>query len=138
MRNQPTEDEIPMITKVIHLPTVLKIIERQINDFELSGNPLRKLFIASAQILHDQVSIDLKQSRKELTDRRIKMFSQNGNGDVANFKFSIRGYVVEYNILKPTFKQTAESLLKYHIDLLFPEAQLVLPIEVIRGEGTLH
>ncbi|MEK8128632.1 hypothetical protein WMW72_12015 [Paenibacillus filicis] len=102
----PTREELEMIRDAMLLPVVLTIVEQNGRDLLLNQSPLKKLYIAAAQVLLDRIHADLVRINKELRDRKIKVYRDDREDSDLHYRYIIEGYEDKLLITRDVAKAT--------------------------------
>ncbi|MFC3802742.1 hypothetical protein [Cohnella sp. GCM10012308] len=107
----PTTEEMVMIRDVILLPHMLTMAQKSIDDSKLSGNFMSQLHIAATQAIMDMISKDLYALRRELSQRRIRILSEEQVDLVIYHRYVCRGYEERFGIVREVMR--AEISVKF-------------------------
>lgn len=117
--NVPTQEEIKLIRDFALLPFILSIIETNRRQIENTTYSLRKLYLASAQLLLDKVHEDLTQVRKTLRERNIKVHEEERIDDSIQYRFHCRGYEDRFIIMRDLVRAEASVRISRYIAAIF-------------------
>ena len=124
MQFLPSEEELDLIRDFILLPKMMTIVEKSRKEIELSDHSLKRLYLAAAEVLQERILRDLTAVRKELKTRGIKIWEDEPcpGGTEFRYKYSFRGYVHEFSIMRPVVKAQISVRFGRYIARLFPSA----------------
>ncbi|WP_058301466.1 hypothetical protein [Gorillibacterium timonense] len=115
----PETEELEMLRNFILLPHLLTLVERNRQDIERSTMALKKLYLASTQLLLDEIGRDLHQLKRELALRSIKVVGEEQTDMVYYYHYVCRGYEDRFGIVREVMKaQLSVMLGKYLSHLL--------------------
>jgi len=115
----PETEELEMLRDYILLPHLLTMLERSRADIERSANLLKPAYLAAADALLDRATQEMRQLRRELAQRRIKITGEEYDGEmVYYYSYVCRGYTDQFGIVREVMRsQLSVKLGQYIGDL---------------------
>lgn len=113
--SHPTPEELVMIRDAILLPHMLTMAQRSMDESKNSGNFLSQLHIAAVQAVMDMISRDLYTLRRELSQRRIKLVSDEQVDLVVYHRYICRGYEERFGIVREVMRSEISVKFKTYI-----------------------
>jgi len=123
----PETEELEMLRDYILLPHLLAMLERSRADIERSDNLLKPMYLMATDALLDRGTQEMRQLRRELAQRRIKITGEEYDGQmVYYYSYVCRGYTDQFGIVREVMRsQLSMKLGNYLSDLK----------QVIKGGG---
>ncbi|MFC4102895.1 hypothetical protein [Paenibacillus xanthanilyticus] len=116
----PTQEEMMLIRDAVILPFLLDLVQNNRTQMELQSNSLRSLYVKSADVLLDRIHKDLVEVRKQMRQKKIKVFEQERiYGDAIHYRFVCRGYEDNFLLMRMVLKSEMSTRLPKYINSIF-------------------
>lgn len=93
-----------MIRDYILLPYMLTMVQKSVDDIERSSNLLKQLYLAVGQAVMNKISKDMRDIKRELTKRNIKIVSDEHADLVVYHRFLCRGYEERFGMTRDVMR----------------------------------
>ncbi|MGZ7443826.1 hypothetical protein [Paenibacillus sp. TH7-28] len=113
--SRPTIEEFSMIRDYILLPYMLTMVQKNVDDIERSSNLLKQLYLATGQAIMNKISKDMRDIKRELTKRNIKIFSDEHADLIVYHRFLCRGYEERFGMTRDVMRSEISVRLKKYI-----------------------
>ena len=110
-----TTEELTMLRDYILLPYMLMMVQKSVDDIEHSPNLLKQLYLAAGQAIMNKISKDMRDIRRELTKRNIKIISDEHADLVVYHRFLCRGYEDRFGMTRDVMRSEISVRLKKYI-----------------------
>lgn len=116
---RPTEEELIMIRDYILLPYMLTMVQKSINDIEITSTLLKPLYLAVGRAVTQKMSEDLYSLRRELSRRHIKIISDEQVDMIMYHRLICRGYEDRFGMVRDVMKsEISIRLSKYFKEII--------------------
>ncbi|MFS0727782.1 hypothetical protein [Paenibacillus sp. 1P07SE] len=115
----PSMEELQLIRDSVLLPMLLTIVDRNAREVEHSGYAIRRVYVAASQVLMNRIHTDLASTRKELRQRRIKVFEDEQIDGVLYYRFVCRGYEDRFGLMRDLARREISSRIGRYIREIF-------------------
>ncbi len=99
-----TTEELTMLRDYILLPYMLMMVQKSVDDIEHSPNLLKQLYLATGQAVMNKISKDMRDIKRELTKRNIKIFSDEHVDFIVYHRFLCRGYEDRFGMTRDVMR----------------------------------
>ncbi|OMG49531.1 hypothetical protein BK140_11130 [Paenibacillus macerans] len=99
-----TTEELTMLRDYILLPYMLTMVQKSVDDIERSSNLLKQLYLAAGQAVMNKISKDMRDIKRELTKRNIKIFSDEHADFIVYHRFLCRGYEERFGMTRDVMR----------------------------------
>jgi hypothetical protein len=121
--NAPSKEEFELMRSAILLPILLKKLERNIKELEISGYLLKRLYVSVTAIFWQRVRADLEHINSELRANKIRIFEGTHNELCLVYKYNCRGYSDEFSVTRDLVKENLARKLGEYTQKLTKEMQ---------------
>lgn len=105
LKGQPETEELQMIHDYILLPHLLTILQRSRDDIEHGTNTLKLAYLAAADVMIGQVTKELRDLKRELSWRKIKVHDEDGSEPMIIYHpYVCRGYEDRFGVTREVLK----------------------------------
>lgn len=99
-----TSEEYTLARDYILLPHMQTMVERSMEDIRASTNILKRLYLVAAQIVLNQIQREVRDLRRELSKRNIKVIHDEQVDLVIYYKIMCRGYEERFGIVRDVIR----------------------------------
>ncbi|MEO3945620.1 hypothetical protein [Gorillibacterium sp. CAU 1737] len=114
----PESEELQMLRNFILLPHLVTLVERNRQEIEHSTMTLKKLYLASTQVLLDEIGRDLQAVKRELSLRAIKVVGEEQTDMIHYYHYVCRGYEDRFGIVREVMKAQLSIMLGQYVSQL--------------------
>ena len=99
-----TIEELTMLRDYILLPYMLTMVQKSVDDIERSSTLLKQLYLAAGQAIINKISKDMRDIKRELTKRNIKIVSDEHVDFIVYHRFLCRGYEDRFGMTRDVMR----------------------------------
>lgn len=119
LSGRATTEELTWIRDAIMLPYMLDLAELKRQEMVNSSNTFKVLYEKALSVLMDRVTQDLVAVRKNLRERKIKLF-EDGQGDLVLYtKYVCRGYEDRFGVVREVLRAEMSKRFGAYISDIF-------------------
>lgn len=114
MLHIPTEDR-ELFEKAIFLPMALIVLGRDLKTIESGPFKLKQPYIHLLEKTMTKIQQDLRDIKREMHKRRMKVFEQKRDEAFTEFLFVYNGYEETHNYFNPRIRHNVEELIDHYL-----------------------
>jgi hypothetical protein len=100
-----TNEDRDIVRTAVMLPMIIQMLEKDIEQLKQSKQTFRPAFIKSAEMLRQVIETDLRNTRRELSKRGIRIIEEDTDSRSSKlWKIIQRGNEEVMEILRPTIR----------------------------------
>lgn len=113
-----SNEERMMIRDLILLPHIDTMLAKSMEEIELSGNVLTKMYLLAGRYIQNRISKDTWELQKELKQRNVRFIPEEQDDFILHYKIFFRGYQERFGLTRDVMRsEISLRLTRYTADL---------------------
>lgn len=111
-----TEEDELLIHKIIYLPILIKVFERDLQVLEQSPLKIKEPYIEKVEKIIRTIRIDLKEVKADMRKRGIKILEERKEEGYTEYHFLCRGYEGKKNMWNQHLKSEVTRRMRDYLN----------------------
>ncbi|MCR8641767.1 hypothetical protein NV379_03765 [Paenibacillus sp. N1-5-1-14] len=99
-RVYPTAEELELMKDSVLLPVMHAFVLKRVEVAKHSSEPLRELYVKTAELLAKYIQIDLIQVKRSLVEKKIVVMEEEKDECMLHYRYKYRGHEDRFTITR--------------------------------------